>query len=247
MRVWRICKAQHVANAFTGEGALAYAGRWHHRGTPVVYAPESRALAALEQLVHLHRNRLPPHFVCFAVDIPDELAISEVRIRDLPGEWRRQPGPLELQDIGTHWAKAGKTVCLGPIPRAGNGLLDGLLDLMPSARVGHVGLYRDPATLAAVEYYCKLPEDIAERLAIVLDPMLATGNSAVAAVDRVKSRGPKSIKLMCLLAAPEGIKTLHDTHPDVPIWTCAVDEKLNAKGYIVPGLGDAGDRLFGTK
>lgn len=117
MRVWRICKTQHAAAAFSCEGALAYAGRWHHRGTPVVYASESRALATLEQLVHLHRNRLPPHFVCFAVDIPDELAISAVRIEDLPAAWRRQPGPLELQDVGTDWAKAGKTVCLS-VPSA---------------------------------------------------------------------------------------------------------------------------------
>jgi RES domain-containing protein len=112
MRVWRICKAEHVATAFTGEGAVLFAGRWHHRGTRVVYASESRALAALEQLVHLHRNRLPPHFVCFAVDIPDDLGISEVRVQDLPAEWRRHPGPAELQDIGTRWVESGETVCL---------------------------------------------------------------------------------------------------------------------------------------
>ena len=112
MRVWRICKEEHVGTAFTGEGATLYAGRWHHRGTPVVYTSESRALAALEQLVHLHRNRLPPHFVCFAVDIPSDLAITEVRAQDLPAEWRRLPGPPELEDIGTGWAESGKTVCL---------------------------------------------------------------------------------------------------------------------------------------
>jgi RES domain-containing protein len=112
MRVWRICKAEHAASAFTGEGALFYAGRWHHRGTPVVYASENRALAALEQLVHLHRNRLPPHFVCFAVDVPDDLAMIEVRAQELPAGWRRHPGPLELQDIGTRWASSGVSVCL---------------------------------------------------------------------------------------------------------------------------------------
>jgi uracil phosphoribosyltransferase len=136
---------------------------------------------------------------------------------------------------------------LVPILRAGNGLLDGLLDLMPSARVGHLGVYRDPATLAAVEYYCKLPEDIAERLAIVLDPMLATGNSAVAAVGRLKDRGARDIRLVCLLAAPEGIAGLAAAHPDVRVFTAAIDTRLNDHGYIVPGLGDAGDRMYGTK
>jgi RES domain-containing protein len=112
MRVWRICKAEHAATAFSGDGAQAYAGRWHHRGTTVVYASESRALAALEQLVHLHRNRLPPHFVCFAVDLPTDLAISELRTQDLPAGWRRHLGPPELRDIGTRWAASGETVCL---------------------------------------------------------------------------------------------------------------------------------------
>ena len=112
MRVWRICKAEHTATAFSGEGAQSYAGRWHHRGTSVVYASESRALAALEQLVHLHRNRLPPRFVCFAVDLPDDLAIREQRAQDLPAGWRRQPGAPELRDIGTRWAASGETVCL---------------------------------------------------------------------------------------------------------------------------------------
>jgi len=112
MRVWRICKAEHVATAFTGEGGILYPGRWHHAGTPVVYCSESRALAALEQLVHLHHNRLPPNFVCFPVEIPDGLAIRRVRIEDLPAEWRRQPGPPELRDIGTRWAEAGESVVL---------------------------------------------------------------------------------------------------------------------------------------
>ena len=131
------------------------------------------------------------------------------------------------------------------ILRAGNGLLDGVLQVLPSARVGHVGLYRDHETLEAVEYYCKFPP-LEGRMAIVVDPMLATGNSAIAALDRVMAGNPSAIRFLCLLAAPEGIAALHDAHPDVAIWTAAVDECLNEVGYIVPGLGDAGDRIFGT-
>ena len=159
----------------------------------------------------------------------------------------------ELRDIETPVGPArvpflkGKKLVFVPILRAGNGLLDGLLDLVPSARVGHVGLYRDPATLAAVEYYCKLPDDIGDRLAVVVDPMLATGNSSVAAVTLLKAKGATDIRFLCLLAAPEGVARMRDVHPDVPIVTAAVDRRLNEKGYIVPGLGDAGDRMFGTK
>ena len=142
---------------------------------------------------------------------------------------------------------AGKKVCLISILRAGNGLLDGMLDLMPSARVGHVGLYRDPATLKPVEYYYKVPVDIAERPVIVVDPMLATANSAVAAVDRVKRDGVADIKLACLLAAPEGVARMAEAHPDVTVYTAAVDRGLNDHGYILPGLGDAGDRIYGTR
>ena len=131
------------------------------------------------------------------------------------------------------------------ILRAGNGLLDGVLQVLPSARVGHVGLYRDHETLEAVEYYCKFPP-LEGRMAIVVDPMLATGNSAIAALDRVMAGNPSAIRFLCLLAAPEGIAALHDAHPDVAIWTAAIDECLNEVGYIVPGLGDAGDRIFGT-
>jgi uracil phosphoribosyltransferase len=134
-----------------------------------------------------------------------------------------------------------------PILRAGNGFLDGLLDLAPSARVGHIGLYRDPNTLEAIEYYCKVPGDIADRLTILVDPMLATGHSAVAAVSRLKGRGARDIRLVCLLAAPEGVAELARAHPDVRVFTAALDERLNEHGYIVPGLGDAGDRLYGTK
>ncbi|HVV88241.1 MAG TPA: uracil phosphoribosyltransferase [Kofleriaceae bacterium] len=141
----------------------------------------------------------------------------------------------------------GKKIVLVPILRAGTGILDGMLQLLPSARVGHIGLYRDHETLQAVQYFFKVPGEMGDRDAILLDPMLATGNSAVAAVDRLKAVGPRSIKLVCLLTCPEGIRTLHAAHPDVPIYTASIDERLNEHGYIIPGLGDAGDRLFGTK
>ena len=141
----------------------------------------------------------------------------------------------------------GKKLVFVPILRAGTGLLDGFLDVVPGARVGHIGLYRDPETLRAVEYYFKMPGGMSERDAIVLDPMLATGNSAVAAIARLKQTRPRSIRMVCLVAAPEGIATLQAAHPDVPIYTAAVDRQLNDHGYIVPGLGDAGDRIFGTK
>jgi uracil phosphoribosyltransferase len=142
---------------------------------------------------------------------------------------------------------AGKKLVFSPILRSGMGLLEGMLDLVPSARVAHIGLYRDPATLVAVEYYFKAPEDIADRQVIVIDPMLATANTAVAAVERLKEAGVKDLRMVVLLAAPEGIAHFHDAHPDVPIWTAAIDERLNDHGYIVPGLGDAGDRLYGTR
>lgn len=161
--------------------------------------------------------------------------------------------PLENVEIETPVASiaapmiSGKKLCVISILRAGNGILDGMLDLLPNARVGHIGLYRDPQTLEPVEYYFKVPEDIAERLVIVVDPMLATGNSAAAAITRLKLRGAVSIKFVCLLAAPEGIAVMQAAHPDVDIITASIDQCLNEHGYIVPGLGDAGDRLFGTK
>jgi uracil phosphoribosyltransferase len=142
---------------------------------------------------------------------------------------------------------AGKKLVFAPILRAGMGLLDGMLELVPSARVAHIGLYRDPKTLKAVEYYFKAPSDVAERLVIVIDPMLATGHTAVAALDRLKENGVTDIRLVCLLAAPEGLDVVRGHHPDVPIWTAAIDERLNEHSYIVPGLGDAGDRMYGTK
>ncbi len=141
----------------------------------------------------------------------------------------------------------GKKLVFASILRAGNGMLDGLLRVVPSARIGHVGLYRDPQTLQAVEYFYKMPGDLTERDVIAVDPMLATGHSAVAALTRLKADKPRSLKFLCLLAAPEGLKTLTAAHPDVPIYTAAIDRELNDHGYILPGLGDAGDRIFGTK
>jgi uracil phosphoribosyltransferase len=161
--------------------------------------------------------------------------------------------PTELIDIQTPIAPmrapglAGKKLCLVSVLRAGSGILEGMLDLVPSARVGHIGLYRDPHTLAAVEYYFKVPDDIPARDVIVVDPMVATGNSAIAALHRLKGCGARSLKYVCLVAAPEGIRALRAAHADVPIFTAAIDDRLNDHGYIVPGLGDAGDRLFGTK
>ena len=164
--------------------------------------------------------------------------------RDLELTKREIETPLEAMKSPV---LAGKKLCFVSILRAGNGLLDGMLTLMPSARVGHVGLYRDPTTLVAVEYYYKVPQDIGERLAIVVDPMLATANSAIAAVDRLKQGGANKLKFVCLLAAPEGIKAFTQVHPDVPIFTAAIDRELNDHGYILPGLGDAGDRIYGTR
>lgn len=160
--------------------------------------------------------------------------------------------PLEEVDIETPVTKckgrvlAGRKVGVVPILRAGLGMLNGVVNMIPAARVGHVGMYRDPATLKPVEYYCKLPSDVAERTLIVVDPMLATGGSSAAALSLLKEKGAKSMVIMCLVAAPEGVEVINKEHPDVPLYVAAVDEKLNDKGYIVPGLGDAGDRIFGT-
>lgn len=164
--------------------------------------------------------------------------------RDLPTQLVEIETPLmsSMQPV-----IAGKKLVFAPILRAGVGFLDGMLELVPAARVAHIGLYRDPNTLQAVEYYFKAPSDIADRMIVVMDPMLATANSAVAAVERLKERGAKDLRFVCLLAAPEGIARLRGAHPDVRIWTAAIDEKLNEHGYIVPGLGDAGDRMFGTR
>ncbi|QDL37715.1 uracil phosphoribosyltransferase [Rhodoferax sediminis] len=164
--------------------------------------------------------------------------------RDMPMQDVQIETPLETM---TARVIDGKKLVFVSILRAGNGILEGMLNVVPGARVGHVGLYRDPKTLTAVEYYFKMPQDMQERDIVIVDPMLATGNSAIAAVERLKELNPKSIKFVCLLTCPEGIAALHRAHPDVPIYTAAIDRQLNEHGYILPGLGDAGDRIFGTK
>jgi uracil phosphoribosyltransferase len=169
-----------------------------------------------------------------AYEVTADMALSDIEI-ETPLEKMMSP----VMD--------GKKLVFVSILRAGTGLLDGMLDVVPGARVGHVGLYRDPKTLVAVEYYFKMPHDMHERDVVVVDPMLATGNSAVAAVDRLKELSPKSIKFVCLVGCPEGVAAMQKAHPDVPIYTAAVDRQLNDHGYILPGLGDAGDRIFGTK
>ena len=164
--------------------------------------------------------------------------------RDMPTHLVQIETPLETMQSPMI---DGKKLVFASILRAGNGMLDGLLRVVPNARVGTVGLYRDPKTLQAVEYYFKMPADMAERDVVVVDPMLATGHSAAAAIERIKTCAPRSIKFLCLLAAPEGVATLQKSHPDVPIYTAAIDRQLNDHGYILPGLGDAGDRIFGTQ
>lgn len=168
-----------------------------------------------------------------AYEVCRDMALQDVQIQT----------PLETM---TGKRIDGKKLVFVSILRAGNGILDGVLSVVPSARVGHIGLYRDPQTLQAVEYYFKMPKDMHERDVVVVDPMLATGNSAVAAVTRLKQCQPKSIKFLCLLTCPEGVNTMHRAHPDVPMYTAAVDRELSDHGYILPGLGDAGDRIFGT-
>ncbi len=165
-------------------------------------------------------------------------------LRDIPVEMRPIRTPMEEMQAPV---LAGKKLAFISVLRAGNGLLDGMLDLVPSARVGYIGLYRDYETLLPVEYYFKVPKDMEDRLVIAVDPMLATANSITAAIDRLKEAGATNIRFVCLLAAPEGIKALSEAHPDVQIFTAAIDSHLNENGYIIPGLGDAGDRMFGTK
>lgn len=172
--------------------------------------------------------------VLMAYEVTRNLPLEEVQVKT-------PVGPAKVKML------CGKKLGIVPILRAGLGMVNGMLKLIPAARVGHIGLYRDPDSLLPVEYYCKLPLDVSERELIILDPMLATGGSASKAVDILKEKGATNIKLMCLIAAPKGIEAVHKNHPDVEIYTAAVDEKLNSHGYIIPGLGDAGDRLFGTK
>lgn len=172
--------------------------------------------------------------VLMAYEVTRNLPLEEIQVNT-------PVGPAKVKML------CGKKLGIVPILRAGLGMVNGMLKLIPAARVGHIGLYRDPDTLMPVEYYCKLPSDVNDRELIILDPMLATGGSAAKAVEILKEKGATNIKLMCLIAAPEGIETVHNQHPDVEIYTAAVDERLNSHGYIIPGLGDAGDRLFGTK
>ena len=188
------------------------------------------------------KDTKPPEFRRLLREISMLLAYEVTR--DTKLTTARIETPLTAMDAPV---LADKDPCIISILRAGNGILDGMLDLMPTARVGHIGLYRDPATLAAVEYYFKVPQDISERHVIIVDPMLATGNSSVAAVSRILEVNPLSIKYVCLVAAPEGVKTMEENHPTVPVFAAALDSHLNDHSYIVPGLGDAGDRLYGTK
>ncbi|MEZ4392280.1 MAG: uracil phosphoribosyltransferase [Polyangiales bacterium] len=195
------------------------------------------------KLSHMRkRDTSTSHFRALLEEISMLLAYEATR--DLPLTLAPIETPLETMDAPF---LDGKKVVLVSILRAGNGILDGMLKVLPSARVGHVGLYRDHETLQPVEYYFRVPQEMQERDVIMCDPMLATGNSASAAIARIKQTHPRSIKYVCLLAAPEGVKVLQEAHPDVKVYTAALDRQLNEKGYILPGLGDAGDRLFGTK
>jgi uracil phosphoribosyltransferase len=198
----------------------------------------------LRHKLTLLRDRFTPTSMFRQIAREISLLMAYEVTRDLPLEPIDIETPLEPMRA-EHLA--GKKLCIVSILRAGNGILDGMLDLVPSARVGHIGLYRDPATLQAVEYYLKLPSDIAERQVILVDPMLATGNSAVAAATRMKQAGVTAMKFVCLLAAPEGIATFTEAHPDIPVFAGAIDRELDSHGYIRPGLGDAGDRFYGTR
>ncbi len=198
----------------------------------------------IQHKLTLMRDRNTPSAVFRQLLREISLLLGYETLRDLPLTSKRIETPVAPMEAPI---LKGKKLVLVSILRAGNGLLEGMLDLAPSARVGFVGLYRDPETLRPVEYYRKLPDDMPARTAVVVDPMLATGNSVCAAVDRIKEAGARDIRFMCLLAAPEGVAAMLERHPDVPVFTAAVDERLNDHGYIVPGLGDAGDRMYGTK
>lgn len=198
----------------------------------------------VQHKLSLLRDRATPTALFRQLAREISLLLAYEVTRDLPLASAAIETPLEPMQSPQ---LAGKKLCFVSILRAGNGILDGMLDLVPSARVGHVGLYRDPVTLQAVQYYLKLPADVAERLCIVVDPMLATGHSASAAVTRLREHGVTQIRFVCLIAAPEGLASFAADHPDVPVFTAAIDRELDSHGYIRPGLGDAGDRLFGTK
>ncbi len=223
-----------------------------HTAAPHPKEPTAHAFAGVQQLQHpliqhkltllREKDRSSSSFRRLLQEI--SLLMAYEVTRDMPTQLMEIQTPLERMQSPVI---DGKKTVFVVIMRAGAGLLDGMLDVVPGARVGHVGLYRDPQTLQAVEYYFKMPAGMPERDAIVLDPMLATGHSAVAAVTRLKATRPRSIRFVCLLAAPEGLRTFHAAHPDVPVYTAAIDRQLNDHGYILPGLGDAGDRIFGTK
>lgn len=211
--------------------------------------PKSNKVTVIDHPLVLHklslmREKETPSAVFRQLLKEISLLLGYEVLRDLPMTTHRIDTPLTDMEAPV---LAGKKLVLVSILRAGNGLLDGMLELVPSARVGHIGLYRDPATLAAVEYYLKLPDDIENRPVVLVDPMLATGNSVSAAISRLKQAGCRDIRFCCLLAAPEGIEALTTGHPDVRVFTAAIDDHLNDHGYIVPGLGDAGDRMYGTK
>jgi uracil phosphoribosyltransferase len=223
-----------------------------HTAAPQPEEPTAHAFAGVQHLKHpliqhkltllREKDRSSSSFRRLLQEI--SLLMAYEVTREMPTQLVEIQTPLERMKSPVI---DGKKTVFVVIMRAGAGLLDGMLDVVPSARVGHVGLYRDPQTLQAVEYYFKMPAGMPNRDAIVLDPMLATGHSAVAAVTRLKATRPRSIRFVCLLAAPEGLRTFHQAHPDVPVYTAAIDRQLNDHGYIVPGLGDAGDRIYGTK
>lgn len=246
---------------FSGAGAIVFLTRIC-RALPLRSAPENALrrdrLMSSPEFPNLHVIAHP--LVAHKLSLMREVSTSSKAFRELLREIALLLGYEVLRDLPTEMRPietplgptpapfiAGKKLVFVPVLRAGLGLVDGLLDLVPSARVGHVGVYRDPETLEAVEYYMKAPEDLGSRLVIVCDPMLATGNSASAALTRLKQRGAQELKVLCLLAAPEGVRAVARAHPDVPVYTASLDSHLDQNGYIVPGLGDAGDRLFGTK
>ena len=209
--------------------------------------PKSLVLVDHPLILHklsLMRDKTTPSAVFRQLLREISLLLAYEVTRDLPMTTQKIETPLTEMDAPI---LKGKKLVIVSILRAGNGLLEGMLDLLPSARIGHIGLYRNPVTLKPVEYYFKVPSDIGERPVIVVDPMLATGNSTAYAIQKLKDAGAKDVRLVCLLSAPEGIRRVAEDHPDVPIYTAAVDSHLNDHGYIVPGLGDAGDRMFGTK
>jgi uracil phosphoribosyltransferase len=230
-------------------GRIPQNGGQFVRRPAVAETPLPKTLVVVDHPLVLHklslmRDKNTPSAVFRQLLREISLLLAYEVTRDLPMTTQRIETPLTEMDAPI---LKGKKLVIVSILRAGSGLLEGMLDLLPSARIGHIGLYRDPVTLKPIEYYFKVPSDIGERPVIVVDPMLATGNSTAYAIAKLKEAGAKDVRLVCLLSAPEGIRRVAKDHPDVPIYTAAVDSHLNDHGYIVPGLGDAGDRMFGTK